>query len=151
MPPLPHFGANWPIGGFNSIAQGRYEFDIVDVDNDSFLYHMWPERMKFVTRNKKDRIKLSYIVKVDNLQKSPISTLFGNVFLGLLHIHDDNGSVIHKELLNLEFHSSEMELDGDEYLTFDVVFKILESELVSEDYKLDRPKLIRNYKLERLI
>ncbi len=53
----------------------------------------------------------------------------------------------------MEFHSSEVNMFGDHIgiLTFDVIFEITKTELIDLDYKLNREKLIRKYKLDKLI
>jgi hypothetical protein len=159
MPPLPHFTQTPPLQHYpgnivrDFVRKNLYEFEIVDLKNDVSTPNLFPSMVKFVTRKKKDLLKLTYFTPESHVINTPLSSFFKDVFCGLLQLHDENGLVFHKELIQLDFYSSEMEFDIDkrDVLTWDVSFKVTNIELVDENYKLDRVNLIRNYKLNKLL
>jgi hypothetical protein len=135
------------------IKKDLYDFDILDLGDNKFTSVMFPVKMGFISRKKKDIIRLTYLIHRGNLDIAPISDIFRDVFCGLLQIQDENGIIIHKEFLELEFYSSEIGFDSEDHniLQCEVKFKIIEAKMVSDDFKLDSKKLIRDYKLNKLI
>ena len=145
MSPLPHFHTMPEF-----VYQNLYEFELLDKDNSGVIKDIYPENLSFVSKKEKDYIKLEYLINVKFMNKKPFSNWFKSCIFGFLQVHDKQGMILQRELIELSFESCEINMNGDDVVSAKVGFEIINSEICNGDFKFDRKQIIRNYKLEKL-
>jgi len=149
--PLPHFGKHFNI--VHPIKENAYDFTAISLKDDEMIRLLFPDRVRLSSNKDGDFISLRYSVTDRYLDKCSIMDIFKEVVIGVFTVYNEDGEVLHKEVMSVEFNSFDMDFygDGKDLVYFNTSFRILSTELIDKDCELDRFKLIRDHKLSSII